>query len=129
MRECGGLAVYGGEGLQVLPLPVAGLMSSLDGDTAAGRYGRTEPLCTGAGQRIPCPLDDIVLSCAAGDPRAETQRLRPVRRKHVPVCFLVPSNRAWTVTAGIEQPQGSGEKGSSIEDPGGIMRFRSRAKH
>lgn len=56
MHEHGGLAVAGPEGLDVLPLPIAGLMSLADGDSVAARYAELNRCAQQMGSPLTSPL-------------------------------------------------------------------------
>ena len=53
IEQRGGLSLADGQTAQVLPLPIAGLMSDLDASTVAERFGRLNDL---AGTRLGSPL-------------------------------------------------------------------------
>ncbi len=52
----GGIAVADGDGVEVLPLPVAGLMSAGDGDRVAGDYARLTRLARDLGSPLRSPF-------------------------------------------------------------------------
>lgn len=56
MENKGGLAVVDGTGQEVLPLPVAGLMSDLDGEEVASLYSKLEKRAIGLGAKLGAPF-------------------------------------------------------------------------
>lgn len=52
----GGLAVCDGEEIEMLPLPVAGLMSSHDGLAVAEKYSRLDQKAKHLGSRLKAPF-------------------------------------------------------------------------
>ena len=56
MAEQGGISVIAGKTAQVLPLPVAGLMSNLDGYTIAARYSTLDKSAKALGSPLAAPF-------------------------------------------------------------------------
>ena len=56
IRERGGISVATGTGTQVLALPVAGLMSNLDGYTIAEQYSRLDHAAKAMGSKLGAPF-------------------------------------------------------------------------
>jgi adenine deaminase len=56
IREQGGISVASEAGVEVLPLPVAGLMSHLDGYVVAGRYSALDKAAKGLGSPLSAPF-------------------------------------------------------------------------
>jgi len=56
IAEQGGISVAGGNTLQVLPLPVAGLMSNLDGYTVAAQYSSLDKAAKRLGSTLASPF-------------------------------------------------------------------------
>lgn len=56
IEACGGLAVAGPAGVEVLPLPIAGLMSDQPGESVAARYAHLERRARELGSPLRAPL-------------------------------------------------------------------------
>jgi adenine deaminase len=56
IAEQGGISVVSGEPVQVLPLPVAGLMSNLDGYTVAAQYSALDKAAKALGSKLASPF-------------------------------------------------------------------------
>lgn len=56
IKEQGGISVAGPQGILVLPLPVAGLMSNLDGYTVAEQYSRLDKAAKSLGSLLAAPF-------------------------------------------------------------------------
>jgi adenine deaminase len=70
----GGIAVADESGVELLPLPIAGLMSDGDGQEVGRRYADLDRLAHGLGSGLRAPFHDPLLHGLAGDPGAETER-------------------------------------------------------
>ncbi|MDP2136969.1 MAG: adenine deaminase C-terminal domain-containing protein [Candidatus Didemnitutus sp.] len=56
IKHCGGLSAVGRGRTAVLPLPIAGLMSNLDGRTAARRYTQLDRMAKQLGSKLDAPF-------------------------------------------------------------------------
>jgi adenine deaminase len=79
--DCGGgISLADANGVDLVPLPVGGLMSTENGDLVAERYASPNGKVEGLGSSLRAPFMTLFLHGTTGHPEVEAQRSGAVRR-------------------------------------------------